>query len=360
MTKQYDAAVLIGRFQPLHNAHLELIRFGLKKADNLVIVLGSHNAPRTPKNPWSSLERIEMILNSLTDEEQMRVAFLPVEDTIYSDSEWVTTVSTGVESIVSQLTGRDDGDIAIISHNKDETSYYLDYFKQWDALEWHLTVNASVDGPAISATKIRELFFEGYLNLLPAACPCGTVDFLSKFTKSNEYADLKTEYDDAVVYDAQYQNIPYGQINFLTADAVVVQSGHVLLVQRGKSPGKGLWALPGGHVQPNETIYAAALRELKEETKIKVPDKILNGSLVYQKQFDHPDRSLRGRIKKKFGRTVTTAFVFKLSDAEDLPKVTAADDAAEAWWFSFAEIRAMRKEMFEDHYDIVVHCLNRL
>lgn len=360
MTKKYDIAVLIGRFQPLHNAHLELIRFGLKNAQDVVVVLGSHDSPRTPKNPWSSEERMTMILDSLAPEEQERMAFLPVEDTIYSDSEWVASVSSGVESIASQVCSTSDPSISIVSHNKDETSYYLDYFKQWDTVEWPSTVNASVDGPAISATKIRELFFEGYSNLLPAACPAGTVNFLSSFTATDEYAALKQEYDDAVDYDAQYQNVPYGQINFLTADAVVVQSGHVLLVQRAKSPGKGLWALPGGHVEPNETIYKAAVRELRQETNIKVPDKVLNGSVVYQKQFDHPDRSLRGRIKKKFGRTVTTAFVFKLNDSESLPKVAAADDAADAWWFSFAELRAMRKEIFEDHYDIAVHCLNRL
>ncbi len=358
MTKKHDVAVLIGRFQPLHNAHLALIRFGLQHAHTLVIVLGSHNSPRCPKNPWSSEERRTMILNSLAINEQGRVVFLPVEDTIYSDSEWVTNVASGVELIADNE--HEDPSIAIVSHGKDETTYYLDYFKQWDTIEWPHTVNASDGGPAISATKVRELFFEGYLNLLPAACPEGVVSFLSKFTRTNDYSVLKKEYDDAVAYDAQYHNVPYGQVNFLTADAVVVQSGHVLLVQRAKSPGKGLWALPGGPVQPNDTIQKAALRELREETSIKVPDKVLNGSLVYQKQFDHPDRSLRGRIKKKFGRTVTTAFLFKLNDSEELPKVRAADDAAEAWWFTFAEVKAMRNQMFEDHYDIVVHCLNRL
>lgn len=54
----------------------------------------------------------------------------------------------------------------------------------------------------------------------------------------------------------------------LGASACVFRDRRVLIVQRGKEPGRGIWSLPGGHVEPGETALAAARRELGEETGI--------------------------------------------------------------------------------------------
>lgn len=51
----------------------------------------------------------------------------------------------------------------------------------------------------------------------------------------------------------------------LGVSASVWRDGKVLLVQRAKPP-KGIWAFPGGHVEPGETLAEAAARELREET----------------------------------------------------------------------------------------------
>ena len=136
---------------------------------------------------------------------------------------------------------------------------------------------------------------------------------------------------------------------FVTVDSVVVCSGHVLLVKRKEQPGAGLWALPGGFLNQKETLLNGAIRELKEETKIKVPVPVLKGSVRTQMTFDYPNRSTRGR-------TITTAFYIDLGFEKKLPKVTGADDAEKARWVPFNEAR--RDMMFEDHYDILDYFIN--
>ena len=110
-------------------------------------------------------------------------------------------------------------------------------------------------------------------------------------------------------------------------------------------PGRGLWALPGGFLNPKETLFDACIRELREETRLKVPEPVLRGSCHSQHTFDDPYRSARGR-------TITQAFYFQLkNDPKGLPKVKGGDDAAKAFWLPLAELDA--KMMFEDHYAII-------
>jgi len=95
----------------------------------------------------------------------------------------------------------------------------------------------------------------------------------------------------------------------------------------------------------------AALRELKEETGIKVPEKVLRGSIVSNRVFDAPDRSQRGR-------TITHAIHIALEDGEwNLPKVKGSDDAARAKWIPISRLNS--EEIFEDHFDIIQYFLGK-
>ncbi|RJQ84768.1 NUDIX domain-containing protein [Amycolatopsis panacis] len=99
---------------------------------------------------------------------------------------------------------------------------------------------------------------------------------------------------------------------------------HVLVIRRGWNPGKGKLALPGGHVERGETSRAAAVRELAEETGIRVR----GGASVDQLGvFDDPGRDARGRY-------VSVAYGVCLGDA---PDPVAADDAATAEWMPLHE-----------------------
>lgn len=55
----------------------------------------------------------------------------------------------------------------------------------------------------------------------------------------------------------------------LAASIAVFREGRVLLARRAAAPGAGLWSLPGGRVEPGETVAEAALRELGEEVGVK-------------------------------------------------------------------------------------------
>jgi bifunctional NMN adenylyltransferase/nudix hydrolase len=146
------------------------------------------------------------------------------------------------------------------------------------------------------------------------------------------------------MYKKQFAGLAYAPI-FVTSDAVVIQSGHVLMIKRRSEPGKGLWALPGGFVNANQdrSVKSAMLRELREETGIKVPRPVLDGSIQDNKVFDGIDRSARGR-------TITHAFKIVLPDGP-LPKVKGLDDAEKAQWIPIAEVSS--EFCFEDHYEII-------
>ncbi|MFI0736833.1 NUDIX domain-containing protein [Streptomyces sp. NPDC021100] len=103
-----------------------------------------------------------------------------------------------------------------------------------------------------------------------------------------------------------------------TADVVCIRGGAVLLIERGYPPHKGRLALPGGHVDPGETSRAAAVRELLEETGVRVDadDVELIGV------FDAPGRDPRGRY-------VTVAYLVIVADDTT---AQAADDAAAIHW----------------------------
>lgn len=360
--KKYDTVFWLGRAEPPHIGHVNTIIKAFEYGEYVIVAFGTHDSPRTIKNPWTTDERVQMVLASIPIEFHSRIAFFGAEDYQYSDTEWLTNVTGKLRATASQITGKEHPDIAMIAHAKDDTSYYINYFK---FLKEIISVDevkvGDEDAPALSSTKIRELYFEGYLDFVANAVPDGVYQYLKAFYRTPEYAALKAEYDDAVAYQKLFENVPFKNSNFLTSDSVVFQSGHVLLIKRKESPGKGLWALPGGHLNNNETFLEGAIRELREETALKVPEKVLRGSIFAEQVFDHPDRSLRCRIKGKRGRSVTMAFGFKLDDSSPMPHVKGSDDAELARWIPIdIVINEMRNQLFEDHWHILSYMKNRL
>lgn len=358
MNKQYDMAVFIGRLAPFTKAHELNVRTALEHAKKVTVILGSANTPRTHRMPFTFEERAAMVKAAFPDDAD-RIFCEPVEDTIYNDGQWVKNVQAAVKAAFTRAFGawHPLAKVALVGHGKDSTSFYLNLFPQWESINVRNYKN-------INASDIRKQFFNQAALFEPVnailssdAMPQSTIDFLHKFSMTADYHNIVDEYEFVKKYRSAWDAAPFPP-TFVTVDSVLVQSGHILLVERGARPGKGLWALPGGFLRAydelnkktgkmmpaDKTMLDAAMRELREETKIKVPEPVLRGSVVAEQVFADPNRSSRGR-------TITHAFLIHLPPNAELPRVKGSDDAKKARWVPLADVR--RDMMFEDHKDII-------
>ena len=334
-----DTLVLIGQFAPFHNGHLFLVRKALERARRVVVLIGSADRSRNSRHPWTAAEREQMLRSALPGEAD-RILMRSLRDHLYSQNTWIRSAQAAVRDAL----GAGDGSplrIGLIGGREPASIDYLGAFPQWPRDEVDL-----FECP--SSEFLRERFLsdtqEG-MTAVRAHVPSGVADLLDAFrARPPHYDALVEEHRFVQAYRQGWASAPYPP-TFVTVDGVVVHSGHVLLVTRGAQPGKGLWALPGGFVRGDERLLEAVIRELREETRLKLPAPVLRGSLRDTDVFDHPDRSLRGR-------TITHAFHFDFP-AGDLPPVRGGDDAAKARWIPLSELRAMESQVYEDHFYII-------
>jgi bifunctional NMN adenylyltransferase/nudix hydrolase len=337
-----EHAVFIGRFQPFHNAHLETVRFALKQAKKLIIVIGSAGGARNIKNPWSAAERIAMITACLSKEEQERVSFVCAKDYSYNNNLWLSALQSAFAEAAPDM---DDAKTVLVGHKKDASSFYLSLFPQWQFIETGIRFEASLD-----ATRVRENLFRQDALTLKTQVPAPVAEMLLEYMKTDEYRRLHEEWHHIEDYKAQWAGSPFPP-TFNTVDAVVVCSGHVLLVRRKGAPGRGLLALPGGFINAHEELEDACVRELKEETSIRIPAAELKQRIEMEKTFGSPGRSLRGR-------TITHAYLINLG-AGALPQVKGEDDADKAFWLPFREVMLREDQFFDDHWHMINFFVNR-
>jgi len=333
MNKQYDLAVFITRAQPIHNGHESILQKANTIAKKTLVLVGSANASPSPRNPFTYEERKHMIKMVSS-----KVIVEPLNDYVYEENQWLTDVQEVVSSYSTKK-------VCIIGYSKDDSSYYLKHFPQWDFVDVEYF-------EVIDATHIRELMFKGKKTFIKGAVHVNTMTAITQFVQTERFTNLTEEFDFIEKYKADWAFAPF-PATFNTVDAVVVQSGHILLIQRKFAPGKGLWAIPGGFIDANESQEDAVIRELREETKIKVPEPVLRGSIVKEKTFSDPIRSSRGR-------TFTQAYLIQLDDNQTLPKVRGGDDAEHAEFVPLAKFYDMAEQMYEDHYHIVRKLLDNM
>jgi bifunctional NMN adenylyltransferase/nudix hydrolase len=401
MASKFQLAVYIGRFQPLHLGHTHVIDEALKKYDGLVILIGSANQARDIKNPFVYEERKSMIEAYLAYANTAKPVWIkPLVNQVYNNPKWQQSVQ---ELVYSVLPNPQDVEVTITGSDRDDTTWYVHAFPQWKK-----DLKPAVpEGQDLSATKLRKALFTnevpiGQVGSIENDIPPTTLRFLDNFAKTTYFVGLKDEFTFNEKYRSQFGR---GEINkliaryeefeedgpgfdivgikedlkalretispyppmFVTTDVVVIQSGHVLVVERGALPGKGLWALPGGFLASRLKLRDNAIKELIEETGIRlttgkrwkeVTEEILTRSIIGKEVFDDPDRSLRGR-------TVTVAYLIHLDDTKPLPLVHGMNapleetggkievETANAMWIPIAQARANRHRWFEDHPDIL-------
>jgi bifunctional NMN adenylyltransferase/nudix hydrolase len=345
-TCDFDCLVFIGRFQPPHLGHLAIICEALKRARQVIVLVGSAWQARSLRNPWRFDERQAMIRAGFDDADNQRLEITPLLDALYNDDVWVRDVQRKVRDLAAPANARLPR-IGLIGASRGQSSYYLSLFPQWESVSV-----PPVEG--ISASQIRERLFrspgstDDYLSTgAYHDLPPGVVESVKRFCHVSAYQRLLEEQQLLDKYRQAWAQAPYPPI-FVTVNAVVVQSGHVLLVRRTAVPGKGLYALPGGFINPHERLLDACLRELRERIRLKVPEPVLKGSLRGQRLFDEPHRSWRGR-------TLAEAFYFALRPDQQLPRLKPIKGGDHARWVALADLEP--DSLFEDHFFIIQNFL---
>lgn len=336
----YDLLVFIGRFQPFHNQHKRVIDEAFTQAKNVLVLVGSCGGPRTPKNPWTYEERSNMILQDYPVGSNLYTDALV--DFPYDDWAWARQVRETIKFVALDIANPDgfrnhgiaDLNIGIIGTRKDESSYYLDMFPEYDLVEVQLNTT-------LNATTIRDSLFRD-LVMPVELLPWSTVAVLDEMPE--DFWDYICEWQEAIDDNADaWASAPY-PVKQVTVDAVVRYEDQILLVERGSHPGKELLALPGGHLNVGERTLAGALRELREETGL-----VINTAPEAIFIADHPGRST-------MGHTVSHCFLFDISWMLERPEVKGADDAVAAGWVNIRDLR--EDNMFDDHYHIIKELVN--
>ncbi len=367
-------AVMLGRFRVFHNGHKSVIDHALEKADRVMIGIGSANKSRdTDGNEFTAQEAAVMIreVYPLGTPAGDRIGIRLIDDVLYDEQDlfWIMGVQRAVSEEVKRINGSGNDrvgrpTVGLIGFSKDSTSYYLKKFPQWDSIA---APGYKHSGKILSATDIRKEFFysdapmasvissiqemvpapvAAYMKLWAGVRAATLVAireerlFLTGYKEDHQFRGKLDE-------DGRPLGIRY-QPTHTTVDAVLIQSGHVLLIKRKLNPGKGKWALPGGFVEPHENITTATTRELKEETKIELSLSVL--SLAFRKRhvFAGVGRSGRGRI-------ITHVSLYLLNDRDELPKVEGADDAEKAEWVPLGELDPT--QMHDDHWHLIMKML---
>ena len=326
--KDYKLGFIIGRFQPFHDLHLALLTEALNISDRVVICIGSVEQKRSVKNPFTFDERVQLIQCSLGVDQLSRITFEGIEDTI-SDAEWFSNIS---DKVIDNLwEDSTQGDIVLVGHKKDESSFYLNHFPNFEYHEFESYSN-------LGATDIRDSWYNGEtMSESPLSVRCAF--WLEGFRLGKDFYSLKEQY--------KFKDYPYKEsLNICTADALVVNSrGEYLFITRKTSPCKGMLALAGGHKDSDETFYECAKRELEEETGLTRKDIVLTN---VGRMFDDPSRD---PVMTK----VSIPFLFTLVSDK---KVVALDDAEEVYWLTEEEVHSNKGKIAFDHYDMFLHLTN--
>lgn len=356
MTHKFDYGVFIGRFQPFHQGHQEIILKALLEVEKLIIFVGSSDGPRTERNPLTYDQRVE-IMSAGIPTWMPRIHFIPAYDH-EDDSQWVNQIRSGVKQYIQRQGWTDKPpQIALCGMKKDHSSYYLNLFPEWGSVDISVIADMPderVDQSNICSTDIREALYmainsdenlygpwwQNYLIETGLYMPQKSCEKFQSYIDNNTemFTHFAKTWADKKVYQQKYGKGP-----FVTVDNVVIKkditgSKCILLIQR-KDNGK--LALPGGFVDAGERLDVAAHRELCEETELKLNLAQYRSMLDQVIVIDSPDRDPRAHI-------ITHVHRVTLDDNVEWV-VSGSDDAVFAAWYRLDAIAEFSKNAEDYH-----------
>lgn len=338
--------MLICRLQPRHIGHNAIIQQAAEQCDHLMVLIGSANRPRSIRNPWTYEERMTDLVSALPKLVPNGFSVYPLNDYRYANAQWTSDVEASIVHLMASNPPYFSGysmEPILFGHDKPGNDYLKD-FRHWKF------INLDSPYPGCS-TDIREHMFS--ILAKPDVDPVRHLDSHCELSGTDATFSSIHQHlvDDWRWLDAEQKTFADYKfketLQFNCSDAVVECDGHILLIKRGNSPGKGCWALPGGFKENNETFADCAFRELTEETNLRVPEKKLRGSVQKVELFDDPHRG-HGIPRN------TVAYYIKIeADPNgEKPRVTPKSDAVEAKWWPFYDV-LNKLHMHDDHQDII-------
>lgn len=308
-------AACAGDFAFVSNGDVAVLRQALDIASACLVLVGSAHQARSARNPFTWEERADLIRAALGD----AATRLQIEPLRERHDEAAN--EEAVRAALARHGGSSQGTM----------------------------LRAADEGEALQAALFSAATPQAALAAVAALVPASTREWLSAWVGCAEYQRLREEWQQIAFEKKAWSVAPYPVV-LVTVDVVVRAAGHVLLIRRGRPPGKGLRALPGGFLEPSESVYDSAVRELVEETRFELDAKAMRSALRGVKVFDHPRRSQRGRV-------ITHAHYFDLGD-RPLTRVVGSDDAAAAEWVPLSHLAAMEAQFLDDHFHILDHFLH--
>lgn len=148
--KKFSYAFVVGRFQPLHLGHEQLITVALSKAEKVIVFLGSSQESGTKKNPLTPEQR-QYVFYEVFKEHMNRFIFVPLPDTP-TDQAWSISIMDKLSAIV------DSKKVCNVCFNKDYETTQSNNLLQYLWQSTRVAVNPIY--PNLSATDIRRIIIE--------------------------------------------------------------------------------------------------------------------------------------------------------------------------------------------------------
>jgi len=146
----FKYAFVVGRFQPLHLAHEQLIKEALNQAENVIVFLGSSQESKTQKNPFSVDQRKYLFYQAFKDDIH-RFTFVALPD-LLNDLNWAASIEIQLKAIVGSST------LCNICFNKDEATTQSNNLLQGLYNTTQIVINQTQ--LSLNATDIRQIIIE--------------------------------------------------------------------------------------------------------------------------------------------------------------------------------------------------------